>query len=176
MSLELIKKEIPFTADDLETNRRGQISRAQLQRLKDEVGGSFQYGVIGILLSVVLFIIVAIVFSPGEYKKTVLQNLPPWFWGFSSLGAIIFIAGVFLMLLSALRSRAYAGSLEVKMAEGKTERFLPGVDEYAYRLIVGEVEFYVDEKTHDAFDGDFYRVYFLDSSDILSVEEIGPFL
>jgi hypothetical protein len=175
MSVELIKKVIPFTDHDLETNRRGTVSAWQLKRLKDEVGGLFQYGVGGILISGILFFVAAVIFSNLEYKKPLLRNiesLPPLFTFFVVIVLIGFGFSSFLVLWSSLRSRAYQGRLEVKMTEGKVARLTPGVDEYAYTVKVGAVDFYVDEKTHDAFTGDSYRVYFLDSSDILSVEEL----
>lgn len=177
MSQELLKKVLPFTESDLEANRRQQVSASQLQRLKREVGSFFQYGIIGVLLSVVLFIVAAIIYSDLENKKPLvrsLDSLPKLLVAFGVFILIVFGVSVFLVLWSSLRSSGYNGRLYVKVTEGKVERFTPGADDYAYTVKVGEMEFYVDEKTHDAFTGEAYRVYFLDASDILSVEEIKP--
>lgn len=175
MSKELLKKVIPFTDNDLETNRRQLVSAAQLQRLKNEVNNLSEFGCVGLLVSMVLFFVVGIIFSKMEYKKPLVQNLeslPPLLLGSMVLGVIVFFFSGFLVLWSRLRRKAYDGRLEVKIVEGKVERFTPGVDEYSFTVKVGNVDFYVDEKTHDAFTGDYYRVYFLDSSDLLSAEEI----
>ncbi len=85
---------------------------------------------------------------------------------------IIFVTSIIVLFWSVLKSKTYDGRLKVKVTEGKTERSTPDIDEYAYQIKVGEMIFYVEEEIHNAFTNDYYRVYYLDSSDILSVEEI----
>lgn len=176
MSVELIKKVIPFDERDLEMNRQGKVSAAQLLHLKNEISNISRYAWFAFFVSVILSFAAAIIFNDLEYKKPLLRNLndlPVWFMLPVVLTLIILVASIFVLLWCAIRSKNYDGKLEVKITEGKTERSTPDIDESAYQIKVGEVIFYVEEKIYDAFTNDYYRVYYLDSSDILSVEEIG---
>lgn len=175
MSVELIKKVIPFDERDLELNRKGKVSSTQLIHLKNEISKISRYAWFAFFVSVILAFVAAIVFNDLEYKKPLIQNLkylPVWFMLPVVLTLIILVTSIFVLFWSVLKSKTYDGRLTVKVTEGKTERSTPDIDEYAYQIKVGEVIFYVEEKIYDAFTKDYYRVYYLDSSDILSVEEL----
>ncbi|HMS42353.1 MAG TPA: hypothetical protein PKE69_19120 [Pyrinomonadaceae bacterium] len=176
MSVELIKKVIPFDERDLELNRKGKVSSTQLIHLKNEISNISRYAWFALFISLVLSFVAAIIFNDLDYKKPLIRNLkdlPVWFMLPVVVTVIIFVSSIFVLFWSAIKSKTFDGQLVVKMTEGKTERSTPDIDEYSYQIKVGEFIFYVEEKIHDAFTKDYYRVYYLDSSDILSVEEIG---
>ena len=175
MSVELIKKVIPFDERDLELNRQGKVSSTQLIHLQNEISNISRFAWFGLFVSVILAFVAAIIFNNLEYKKPLIRNLndlPVWFMLPVVFTLIIFVTSIIVLFWSVLKSKTYDGRLKVKVTEGKTERSTPDIDEYAYQIKVGEMIFYVEEEIHNAFTNDFYRVYYLDSSDILSVEEI----
>jgi hypothetical protein len=167
--MELIQKVISFTEKDLEANRRLEITDAQLNRLRSVIDYFYKRAILGLIIStVVLFIMAAAgqleALSPQQMKTS---GEPKLLIFFMVLVVMVIIVSFLIILWSLIQFRNYNEKLTVRVTEGKVKRTQ---DEYTNIVKVGDVEFYLDDTKYAAFTGEYYRVYYLDSSDILSVE------
>jgi hypothetical protein len=170
MSQESVQKVIPFTESDLEANRRFEVTKAQLNHLRSNIDYLFRRAIWGLIISIVSLFLLA---ASGQLAvliprpKNNLQSAPKLLMFFIVLVMIAFVASAFVIFWSLIKYRNYNEKLTVRVVEGKTERF---TGEFKNSVKIGDVEFYVEDEIYDAFTGEYYRVYYLDSSDILSVE------
>lgn len=172
MSQESVQKVIPFTERDLEANRRFEVTKAQLKHLRSEIDRIFNGAVWILIISVICFFILA---ATGQLAallplpKNNLESVPTLLMFFIVLVMLAFVVSVFIIFWSLIKYGNYKEKLTVRVAEGKVERH---TDEYINTVKIGDVEFYLDDERYNAFTGEYYRVYYLDSSDILSVESL----
>jgi len=169
MSQESVRKVIPFTEKDLEANRRLEVTDAQINRLRSHIQTIFTWAAVGLIGStVVLFVLGAM----GNLAAALPRNLnkpdqPKLLIGFVALVALVFVVCFFLNFWGWIQFRNYDEKRRVLVTEGKAERFQDGETNV---MRVGDVDFYLEDEIYDAFTEGYYRVYNLDTKDIISVE------
>ncbi len=173
MSQESVRKVIPFTETDLEANRRFEVTKSQINRLRSDIQKIFTWAAVGLIGSTIVFFVLG---AMGQLAVMLPRNLhkpdqPKLLIGFIALVAVVFVVCFFMNFWCWIQFRNYDEKRTVLVTEGKVVR---EQEEFVNMVKVGEVEFHIDEYIYEAFTGDYYRVYYLDTMDILSVETPEP--
>lgn len=169
MSQESVQKVIPFTNKDLEANHRFEVTNAQLNYLRSGIDYYYRRAILGLCISTSVLFILGLsgqlaALSPQQMRTS---GEPKLLILFIVLMVIVFVASFLMILWSLIQFRNYREKLTVRVIEGRVKKM---TDEYSNTVKVGDVEFYLDDNIYDAFTGEYYRVYYLDSWNILSVE------
>lgn len=170
MSQTSLQKVIPFTERDLEANRCFEVTKAQLNHRRSEIENIFNGAILGLIISFISLFILA---ASGQLAvliprpKNNLESAPKLLLFFIVVVMIAFVVSVFVILWSLIKFKNYNEKLTVRVVEGKVER---SSGEFNNSVKIGDVEFFVDDEIYQAFTGEYYRAYYLDTSDILSAE------
>jgi len=173
MSQESVRKLIPFTEKDLEANRRLEVTDAQINRLRSDIQKIFTWAAVGLIGSTVVFFVLG---AMGQLAVMLPRNLnkpdqPKLLIGFIALVAVVFVVCFFMNFWCWIQFRNYDEKRTVLVTEGKAERFQDGETNV---IRVGSVEFYLEDELYAAFTDVYYRIYYLDTKDIISVETPEP--
>jgi len=181
-----LMQAVPFTEEELNTNRNGMISEAQRARLGKQAGGT-QTATLIMFIIVILMIagIFAYLFvfthTGDSLLKMFTENPSTLLIVGGVLGLIILI--IFLSYLRTLMRTSDLRRGKVSVAEGKarvsstrmTVGFVATIAT-SYELKIGRIKFYVTKGVLDnIIEGAPYRIYYVKNYPIhavLSIEEV----
>jgi hypothetical protein len=170
-----------FTVEDLDHNRRGQISPRQQAMAAKSTGQTRRGLVIITIICLAVAFWLALPFlrsmslAPANETQGLMQLICSV--GLFGLG-LLFFSGLFNKPETGIKSAE--GKVQFISRESSTTREDGGMDTHTtFYIVVGEDEFVLQSEQYDAFtQGHVYRVYggsrMLFDSEILSVEYMGP--
>ena len=179
-----LRRHFKFTNDDLEENRRGVLSKKQIQRIAYyERGGKITFSLIGVLLLVfpIGFANTLISEISRTYQNEFLFKSAVWVWGVEITISVIFglfllasgVAGVFLIVSQFLKIKPYKlVSIRglARLEKGHGNRF----SHVYYDLHINNQQFDGDSTLNKVIvQGAEYIVYYLESNaEIMSIEKV----
>ena len=177
---------VPFTAEELNTNRNGTISEAQRARLGKQAGGTqaatLVMFVIFILIIAGIFAYLFVFTHTGDSMLKMFTQDPTTL---PIVGAVLGVVAL-IIIFSFLRTLMRTSDLrrgKVSVAQGKAKmsstRMTVGLVvtvATSYELKIGRVKFYVPRGVFDnIIEGAVYRIYYIKNNPIhavLSLEEV----
>jgi hypothetical protein len=178
-----LRRHFKFTQDDLEENRRGVLSKKQMERIAYyERGGKLMFIIIGTLLLIfpVGFAKTIITGISSSYQNNFILEHAAWAWGLTVAIQVIFglfllaigIAGIFLIVSQFLKIKPYklvSIRGRARLEKGHGRRF----SHVYYDLHINEQQFDGDSTMNKVISqGVEYIVYYLESNaEIMSIEK-----
>ncbi|HVE55928.1 MAG TPA: hypothetical protein VNB22_03815 [Pyrinomonadaceae bacterium] len=171
---EKLMASIPFTDDDLATNRRFEITANQKMRLKAKIELYIFFSFFGTAICFVIGFI-ALIVNIDSTNLFIMKIL-----GIVGFGVFFYWA-----VLSISWNQRLRKNRGVKLAEGTAELSIKYMSNYPsssydnekiphYFMKVGKVNFEIDEETFDSIKGKQFRIYYFQllKKEILSIENI----
>lgn len=179
-----LRRHFKFTNDDLEENRRGVLSKKQIERIAYyERGGKIMFSIIGVLLLIfpIGFSKMIISETIKMYQNESLFESAVWAWGFFLAILVIFglfllvigVVGIFLIVSQFLKIKPYKlVSIRglARLEKGHGNRF----SHVYYDLHINNQQFDGDSTLNKVIvQGAEYIVYYLESNaEIMSIEKV----